>query len=38
MKGHPREGAEALLSAFMDWSTKGKIGTLHSGTVSQALW
>jgi len=90
MKGHPREGAAALLSykiskgpelanpldpnsdptgntifvltevyespagvaehwkqaveswqnlpAFMDWSTKGKIGTLHTGEVVHALW
>ena len=26
------------LPAFMDWSTKGKISTLHSGTVVQAHW
>ena len=26
------------LPAFMEWSTKGKIGTLHNGTIVQALW
>jgi hypothetical protein len=26
------------LPAFMDWSTKGKTATLHSGTVVQGLW
>jgi hypothetical protein len=26
------------LPAFMDWSAKGKVATLHSGTVVQALW
>ena len=26
------------LPAFMDWSSKGKVGTLHSGTVVQGLW
>jgi hypothetical protein len=26
------------LPAFMEWSTEGKIGTLHSGTIVQALW
>ncbi len=26
------------LPAFMDWSTKVKVGTLHSGTVVQGLW
>ena len=26
------------LPAFMDWSTKGKASTLHSGTVVQGHW
>jgi hypothetical protein len=26
------------LPAFMDWSAKVKVGTLHSGTVVQGLW
>lgn len=26
------------LPAVMDWSSKGKVATLHSGTVVQALW
>jgi hypothetical protein len=26
------------LPAMMDWSSKGKVATLHSGTVVQALW
>lgn len=26
------------LPAIMDWSSKGKVATLHSGTVVQALW
>ena len=24
--------------AILDWGTKGKVATLHSGTVVQALW
>jgi hypothetical protein len=26
------------LGPFMEWSAKGKVYTLHSGTVVQALW
>lgn len=26
------------LPAIIDWSSKGKVATLHSGTVVQALW
>jgi hypothetical protein len=26
------------LPAFMDWSTKNKVSTLHSGTVIHTLW
>ena len=26
------------LPAIMDWSSKGEVRTLHSGTVVQALW
>jgi hypothetical protein len=37
---HWRLAAESWdeLPAFMDWSTKGKAATLHSGTVVQGLW
>ena len=28
----------ADLPAFMAWSAKGKVSTLHSGTVVQGLW
>ena len=35
-----KQGVESWqdLPAFMDWNTKGKIGTLDSGTIVQALW
>jgi hypothetical protein len=26
------------LQAFLDWGAKGKVATLHSGTVVQSLW
>jgi hypothetical protein len=26
------------LDAFMEWSAKGTVSTLHSGTLVQALW
>jgi hypothetical protein len=26
------------LPAFMDWSSRVKVGTLHSGSVVQGLW
>ena len=37
---HWRQAVETWqdLPAFMDWSSKGKVGTLHSGTVVQGLW
>jgi hypothetical protein len=37
---HWRQAIETWqdLPAFMDWSSKGNVRTLHSGTVVQALW
>src|SRR5688572_2328819 len=34
----PLESWPEELHAIMEWSAKGKICTLHSGTVVQALW
>jgi hypothetical protein len=26
------------LQTFLDWGTKGKVATLHSGTIVESLW
>ena len=41
--GVPRHWQDAMdnwqdLSAIVEWSAKGTVATLHSGTAVQALW